>query len=401
MIKRFFILILKSLKHRPVRSWLTVLGIVIGTMLVVTILSLSSGIKNAVTEALQMFGSDLIMIFPGEETNPLVGFLGGQKFKEKDLMALERINGVKFVVPMEVAMLNVDFKGEKKSVMVHAAPWKGMIETFETSKGVRLEQGDWPQSDQDKETIMGYLAFNKLFKNKIRVGDELVIKSKRIKVKGFISPIGNQMDDNVIYVSLNIFRDLTGSRGGAGSAFVKVAPGADVNLIAEQIKFQLKKQDAVREFSVLSPEKANRLVGNVLAIIELVLIVIGLISLVVGAVGVMNTMYTSVLERVKQIGVMKAIGATKEAILALFLIESGMIGLIGGILGVVFGIVLAYVIGMIAAHFGVRGVFSFSSLDFLGFLVVLIITFIAGVISGILPARHAAMMEPAEALRYE
>jgi putative ABC transport system permease protein len=401
MIKRFFILILKSLKHRPVRSWLTVLGIVIGTMLVVTILSLSSGIKNAVTEALQMFGSDLIMIFPGEETNPLVGFLGGQKFKEKDLMALERINGVKFVVPMEVAMLNVDFKGEKKSVMVHAAPWKGMIETFETSKGVRLEQGDWPQSDQDKETIMGYLAFNKLFKNKIRVGDELVIKSKRIKVKGFISPIGNQMDDNVIYVSLNIFRDLTGSRGGAGSAFVKVAPGADVNLIAEQIKFQLKKQDAVREFSVLSPEKANRLVGNVLAIIELVLIVIGLISLVVGAVGVMNTMYTSVLERVKQIGVMKAIGATKEAILALFLIESGMIGLIGGILGVVFGIVLAYVIGMIAAHFGVRGLFSFSSLDFLGFLVVLIITFIAGVISGILPARHAAMMEPAEALRYE
>ena len=115
----------------------------------------------------------------------------------------------------------------------------------------------------------------------------------------------------------------------------------------------------------------------------------------------MNTMYTSVLERTKQIGVMKAIGASNDAILSLFLIESGMIGLVGGILGIIFGILSAYLIGLVAAGFGIRGLFSFASLDFFGLFVILSFTFVIGVMSGVLPARQAAKLEPAEALRFE
>lgn len=159
--------------------------------------------------------------------------------------------------------------------------------------------------------------------------------------------------------------------------------------------------EVVREFSVLTPEKADRLIGNVLSIVELVLMAIAFVSLVVGSVGIMNTMYTSVLERTKQVGIMKAVGASNDTILLLFLVESGVIGLVGGTLGVILGIIAAYIIGLIAASFGIRGLFSFASLDFLGLLVVLVITFITGIISGILPARQAARMEPAEALRYE
>lgn len=401
MLKKFLSLTFKSIRYRPIRSWLTILGIIIGIMLVVVILSLGSGIQNAVTKTLQMFGSDLILIFPGKETNPLVGFLGGQKFKEKDLMDLKKIDDVKFVVPMEVATLNVEYDGEKKAVMIHAAPWRGMIETLETSQGVKLQKGSWPKNEQANEVVLGYLTANNLFKEKVRVGDEITIKSKRVKVVGAISEIGIQMDDNLIYTSLDIFRDLTGVKGGAGSAFVKVTADANLDLVAKQIRHQLSKQEVVREFSVLTPEKSERLVGNVLTIIELVLIIIALISLIVGAVGIMNTMYTSVLERTKQIGVMKAIGAAGDGILSLFLMESGLIGLVGGILGIVLGIFLAYLIGLAAAQWGVRGLFSFTALDFFGFFVILLITFITGVIAGILPARQAAKMEPAEALRYE
>jgi putative ABC transport system permease protein len=401
MLKNFLMLTLKGIRYRPVRSWLTILGIVIGIMLVVIILALGSGIQNAVSKTLQMFGSDLIMIFPGKETNPLLGFLGGQKFREKDLMNLEKIKGVKFVVPMEVAALNVEYKGEKKSIMMHAAPWAGMRETYEESQGIKLEKGHWPANDQVSEVILGYLTARSLFKRKVRIGDTITIKSKRMKVVGYVSKIGNQMDDNTVYISLDISRNLTGLRSGVGSALAKVMPGANINLVAKQIKFQLSKQEVVRDFAVLTPEKSERLIGNVLSIIELVLIVIALISLLVGAVGIMNTMYTSVLERTKQIGIMKAIGASGDAILSLFLIESGMIGLVGGLLGIILGIISAYFIGLVASNFGVRGLFSFSSLDFLGFFVILIITFITGLISGILPAMQASRMEPAEALRYE
>jgi putative ABC transport system permease protein len=401
MLKNFFILTLKGVRYRPIRGWLTILGVVIGITLVIIIFSLGSGIQNAVSQQLQMFGSDLIIIFPGEETNPFAGIIGGQRFREEDLMDLENISGVKFVVPMETETLNVDYRGEKKSIMFHGSPWDGLVETIEQSQGLKLEEGIWPTNDNAREVVLGHLAFYKLFKNKVRLGDDIIVKSKRMKVVGVVSEIGNQMDDNVVYISLDIFRDLTGARSGARTAFVKVAPEVNIDFVAKQIKLELSKQEVVREFSVLTPEKASRLVGNVLSIIELVLIIIALISLVVGGVGIMNTMYTSVLERTKQIGIMKAIGASSDNILTLFLIESGMIGLIGGVLGVILGVVSAYFIGIIAANFGIRGLFSFASLDFLGFAAILSLTFLVGVLSGILPARQAAKMEPAEALRYE
>lgn len=377
------------------------MGVVIGIMLVVVILSLGSGIKSVVSRTLQMFGSDIIIIFPGKETNPLVGVLGQQKFRESDLMELEKIEGIKFVVPRETAILNGEYKGEKKSIMVYAAPWKGLREIIEESQGIKLEKGRWPTDDQAKEVVLGYKIFNNLFKERIKLGDEITIKSKRMKVVGVISEIGEQMADNLVYVSMDIFRQITGFKAGARSALVKVLPEANINLVAKQIELQLSKQEVVSDFSVLTPDKVNRLIGNVLAIIELSLIMIAFISLIVGAVGITNTMYTSVIERTKQIGIMKAIGASKESILLLFLIESGMIGLIGGILGVIFGLILAFLFGLVASSFGLRGLFSFASLDFLGFFVVLIITFIVGVISGVMPARQAANLEPAEALRYE
>jgi putative ABC transport system permease protein len=400
MLKDFLILTLKGVRYRPIRGWLTILGIIIGIMLVVIIMTLSSGIKNTIAKALQTFGSDLIVILPGKENNPIIGILGGQKFREKDLIDLEKIDNVKFVVPMGISTLNVEYEGEKKSVMVHAANWKKYIEVLESSQGIKLEKGRWPENDKVSEVIFGHLAAGGLFKREISVGEEVIIKSKRFKVVGIISEIGEQMLDNVIFVSLDMLSNINDSRG-ASSALVKVKSGADPNLAAQQIKFRLSKQEVVQDFSVLTPEKADRLVGNVLSIVELILIVVALISIIVGAIGVMNTMYTSVLERTKQIGIMKAIGASSDAVLSLFLVESGLIGLVGGILGIIFGTVLAYFISLIAAGFGIRGLFSFASLDFFGLFVVLFFTFIIGVISGVLPARQASRLEPAEALRYE
>lgn len=380
------------------------LGVVIGIMLVVFILALSAGIKGVVAQTLQMFGADLIVVRPGEATNPIesvAALVGGQRFRDKDILDLENIEGIRFVAPMDITTLNVEYAGEKKNTMLHGAPWKEYKIIYEESQGLKLAQGRWPENDQVNEVVLGYKVASDLFKEKVRVGDELVLKSKKMKVVGILTPIGEQMADNVIYLSLDIFRQLTGVRSGIVSAAIKVEPGANLDLITKQIEFQLKQQKTVEEFSVLTPEKIGNIIGSVLSVIETVLVIIALISLLVGGVGIMNTMYTSVLERTKQIGIMKAIGASQAVITALFLLESGFIGFVGGILGTVLGIVFAYTIGMIAGNFGVQGLFSFASLDYLGFLSLLVFTFIVGVLAGVLPARQAARMEPAEALRYE
>ena len=401
MLKNFFLLVLKSARHRPLRSWLTVAGIVIGVMLVVVIFALSSGVKSILSNMLQSFGSELVFIIPGKETNPLAGFFGGQRFNEDDLMNLEKISGVEYVVLADVGVLNVEYKGEKKSSMVHGIPWKQFRAIFEESQGVKMREGEWPTRDDSRDIVLGSLVADKLFKTSVRVGDEIIIKSKRMRVSGIFGPMGSQEDDNSFYTSLDTFHALTGKGPGAISAFVKVERGSDIDLVGRQVRFELSKQEDVRDFSVLTPSRANALVGSIIGLVEFVLFVIALVSLVVGAVGVMNTMYTSVLERTRYIGIMKAVGASRDAILSLFLIEAGVIGLVGGLMGISLGILVAYGIGALATGLGISGLFSFEALDFFELFVVLVITFITGVLAGYFPARTAAQMEPAEALRYE
>lgn len=376
------------------------IGIIIGIMLVVLIFSLSQGIQNVLVERLQMFGSDLILVFPGKETNPTAGLIGGQKFRAKDIEELEKIDGVKFIVPVDVATLTVEYKGEKKSVMIHGAPWSGMVQVMESSQGVKMEAGGWPTDDSSREVVLAYLTANSMFKNRIRAGDEIVIKSKRLIVRGILSRIGSQADDNSIFMSLENLRMVTGY-SGVMSVMVKTLPEANVDLIYRQIRTQLSRQEAVRDFSVITPEKAGALVQDILRIVELGLLFIALVSLLVGAIGVMNTMYTSVLERVRQIGVMKAIGATDDDILSVFLIESGIIGLLGGLLGIFFGLLFSFLVGFVAGELGIAGLFSWKSVDFFGLLAILSFTFVIGILAGVFPARQAARLEPADALRYE
>ncbi|MEK7066660.1 MAG: ABC transporter permease, partial [Patescibacteria group bacterium] len=152
---------------------------------------------------------------------------------------------------------------------------------LEQSIGVKLLSGSWPAHEDSREVVLGYLLATKLFKRELRVGDDIVVKSKVLRVCAVMSAIGQQDDDNALFISSVLYRQITNTPPRAMSALVRIDSSADINLLSEQIKFQLRKQDEVRDFSVLTPSKVARIVGNVLSIVEFALMIIALISLLV------------------------------------------------------------------------------------------------------------------------
>lgn len=399
MFLNFFILSIKGLRHQKLRSWLTILGVVIGIFLVAMMLSLSEGLKTGILNQLRMFGSDLIIIYPGETSNPFLGLIGGLEFREKDLKVLERIEGIDVILPMNIKGIVAEYKGERVSTMLHGNPWQETKIIFERSQGFRLEKGYWPQRGDEKKVILGAKIAKDSFDQEVKVGDEIIIKGRRFEVAGIFSEIGNQMDDTVIYIGMENFRQLTGEKTGVGSLLVQVKSGFDPEMVASDIKYYLGKQKGIEDFVVLTSAKAGNIVGNIMGIVQIAITAIAGIALIVGGVGIMNTMYTSVLERIREIGVMKAVGAKNSQIMTLFLIEASLIGLIGGLIGLIIGLGLAEGIAIFAQNKGFRYLDVSVSPQIIFSL--LTFAFLVGIASGVLPARQAAKLKPADALRYE
>ena len=180
---------------------------------------------------------------------------------------------------------------------------------------------------------------------------------------------------------------------------VKATSSAEVEPLKQRIRAALKKaHNNEEDFQVINAGQILEGVTSVLLLIEIVLVGIAAISLFVGGIGIMNTMLMAVIERTREIGIMKAVGATNAQVLSLFLVESGLIGLIGGIIGVALGLGIAFVISIIAnsAGFGLPAVAS--PLLIAG---AMLFALIVGIISGVIPARRAALLDPVEALRQQ
>jgi len=186
-------------------------------------------------------------------------------------------------------------------------------------------------------------------------------------------------------------------------AMVKVRDGSEVNKVAEDIKENLSETRKrrigtdVADFSVITSEKMGDIAGNILAVIQFVIIAFAVIAIVVGGIGITNTMFTSVRERTREIGIMKAIGAKNSAVLSIFLIEAGIIGIVGGVGGTILGAGLAKVIEMYGQ---VHPMFYFSASITPGLIIFgLTFSFLVGCLAGFFPARQAAKLKPVEALR--
>ncbi|MBS3114919.1 FtsX-like permease family protein, partial [Candidatus Woesearchaeota archaeon] len=243
------------------------------------------------------------------------------------------------------------------------------------------------------------------FGKAINVGSSVKINGETFEIIGILKKMGGP-DDSSIIMTLDDLRQLSGEEKIVSMIFIKAKAGTNVTGVAERIEDKLKdyrnekKSEEPKTFAVSTSEQILQAFSNVFGIVNAVLVGIAAISLLVGGVGIMNTMYTAVLERTREIGTLKAIGAKNSDVLLLFLFESGLLGLVGGAIGIALGFGIGKGAEYIAAAALGTGLLkaSFSITLVAG---ALFFSFTIGALSGVMPAIQASRLKPVDALRWE
>ncbi|OGI47034.1 hypothetical protein A2121_02630 [Candidatus Nomurabacteria bacterium GWB1_40_6] len=402
MFKEYLKIAIKNLRTRQLRSWLTIFGIVIGVFLIMSLLSLSQGLKATVLNQLKAVGTDIVMIMPGNISDIMTTIVGNIQLSEEDLNVIKKTPGVEAVLPNVYKGEIVKYQNTSKTAILAGMDLRNALNVYIEDMGMKIATGRWPVPGK-REVIVGSLVPTDVFPG-MKTNTTINIKGKQFEIVGVLKSRGSKQDDSMIGLDLDIFRSITGERQGAPQAIAKIAAGYSVDQVSKDIKANLETQ-AKRQaghggesaYLVLTSDAMSGIVDNIMGIIQVVVFAFGSIAVLVGGIGIMNTMYTSVRERTREIGILKAVGAKNSTIVLIFLIESGIIGLIGGLGGMIPGLGLAK---LIQAFGQVHPVFYIEASVTPGIILFgLLFSFGVGCLSGFFPARQAAKLKPVEALR--
>ena len=380
------------------------LGIFISIATIFTLVSLSLGLQGAINEQFRLLGTDKFFIQPATGFLGPPGSVGGVLMTEKDIEVISKIRGVKDYSYFAAGNAKIEYKGEERYRMVWGIAPEHLdlfleIGSFKIEEGRMLKQGD-----KYSAIIGNWYKTRNIMGRQVSAGDNLIVNGKNVKVQGILEIIGNPDDDSTIMMDLKSFREIFNIPERVDYIMVQIQEGEDVNEVAQRTEDKLLSTRGETEknkgFSILTPNELLESFQNILAIITIFLASIATISLLVGAIGIANTMYTSVVERTKEIGIMKAIGAKNKDILFIFLVESGLLGLVGAAIGVVLGYGLSKGIEyFIVNTYGITFLQAASPL----WLIIgcLIFGFAIGTLSGTFPAWQASKTKVVDALRYE
>jgi putative ABC transport system permease protein len=386
-LKTTMSLAVKSLKDRSFRNWITVFGIVISIAVIFILLTLSSGLQLAIVEIFEDFGTNRMFIVPAGGASSLGG-LNAKPFDQSDIDAIEKLAYFEGVIPQIYRSATlVEYRGRENYAGINGMPNTNTKLTIQQYQfDTRLESGRFFQEHERGVAIIGYNIANNVdfFGRDVAERNTITIKGKRFKVIGVVERVGNAQDDTTIIIPLEDAREIFNLTTEVDFADAIVKTGVDMDQAKARVERLLERRKGEDQFAVITPEAILRQFSAILGIVQGILLAIASISLLVGAIGIANTMFTSVLEREKEIGIMKAVGAKNSDILALFMFESGFIGLVGGVAGVIIGIGLSFAIGQIAAIAGFSFLKITVSIPYVLFC--LVFSFVVGVFSGLLPS---------------
>ena len=405
MISDYFSFGISNLKKRRLRTWLTMLGIFIGIAAVVALISLGQGIQNSVNEQFEIMGVDKLIITP-KGTLSGMGGTGFIILEKKDAETIKKVSGIDEVSGMVFKTGKIEFKDQVIYFLVSGIPTDEDSRIVEEMilQNAEMDEGRYLKPNEKYKVTLGqsYKSGN-IFTPNIKLGDKIKINDVEFKVVGFYESFGNTEDDKNVIISEDVMREVFDVGDEYNMIIAQVSAGLDPEVIAGNVEEELRdfrnlKEDK-EDFNIQTSKELMESFATVFNIVQIFLIGIAAISLLVGGIGIMNTMYNSVLESKKEIGIMKSIGAKNSDILIIFLIESGVLGLVGGLIGIILGMSFSKLVefGAAAAGYGMIQV-SFPLFLILGTLA---FSFITGMLSGILPAIQASKLQPVEALHYE
>lgn len=402
-MKDFFFLAFNNLRRRKLRSWLTMIGIFIGIAAVVGLISLGQGLQAAITQQFQQLGSDKIIIQtktfgpPGSSTGKLI-------LTSNDLDAVRQVRGVETAEGVLVKSTIVKFRQETQ-VTFALGITQEYLDLFQGTDATKVIEGRQLKVGDNFKVVVGYNnAFGDMWQKPVEVGNSIEINGQEFKIIGVQKKQGNPIDDNEVILPKEVMKNLFNTGDEESEIIAKSKEGFNPDTVAEDITRKLRQErhekTGEETFNVQTAEQLLASFSTIFSIVEAVLIGIAAISLLVGGIGIMNTMYTAVLERTKEIGTMKAIGAKNSDIMVIFLFESGLLGIIGGAIGVAIGFAMGKGAEFIASN--ALGTNLLQAV-FPWYLIVgaLLFSFLVGSASGLLPAIQASRLKPADALRYE
>lgn len=401
-MNNYFILIFKAaledFSHNKGRTLLTSLGILIGVMAVILLLAFGLGLKKYINGQFESLGTNLIMVIPGSKGTVLQGggLVGGIKFDDKDVNKLRRIKTISYITGAFArpgSKIKVNGKTEIAEIVASNEEIV-QIMNLEVIKGKLFEKKDVQKGGK---IILIYAPLaEKLFGTLDNVvGKNVVVDKQNYKVFGILKSkggggIAGSNIDHQVFIPFKASYTFNTDKKYYG-IYMKATNKEVVSETKAEVEKVLEKRYDKDDFSVLESKELMDTISSIFNIVNTVLVAIAAISLVVGGIGIMNIMYVTVTERIREIGIRRALGARSYDILYHFLIESIILSLIGGILG----LVLSFIIVLL-----IQSLFP-AYIDLSSVLLALGVSSIIGIVFGVFPAKKAADLSPIDAIRYE